>query len=76
MLEFGEPEGFEQRRHVNTKAPPQSLLESVQPPTFYSGAITTKAAEPAAAAALLRFLAAPDAAPVITKAGLAPITVR
>ncbi len=53
-----------------------TIPAAVQPPTFYSGAITTKAAEPAAATALLRFLASPEAAPVISKAGLAPITGR
>jgi molybdate transport system substrate-binding protein len=44
----------------------------LQPGFSFAGAITTKAKEPDAAAALLRFLSSPEAAPVITKAGLAP----
>ena len=38
----------------------------------FAGAIATNARQPEAAAALLRFLASPDAAPVLLKAGLAP----
>jgi molybdate transport system substrate-binding protein len=53
-----------------------TIPAAVQPPTFFAGAITTKAAQPDAAAALLRFLTSPAAAPVISKAGLGPITVR
>jgi len=39
----------------------------------FAGAITGTARQPEAGAALLRFLSSPDAAPVITKAGLAPV---
>jgi ABC-type glycerol-3-phosphate transport system substrate-binding protein len=34
--------------------------------------VSAKAEQPEAAAALLKFLSSPEAAPVITKAGLAP----
>jgi len=44
----------------------------LQPGFSFAGAITTKAAEPDAATALLRFLSSAEAAPVLTKAGLAP----
>lgn len=53
-----------------------TIPAAVQPPTFFAGAITAKAAQPDAAAALLRFLTSPAAAPVITKAGLAPVPAR
>ena len=43
----------------------------LQPGFSFAGAITAKAREPEAAAALIRFLSSPEAAPVITKAGLA-----
>lgn len=46
----------------------------VQPMIFYAGAITSSAQQPDAGRALIRFLTSPEAAPVITKAGLAPIT--
>jgi molybdate transport system substrate-binding protein len=50
------------------------LPPSVQPEIFFAGAITSNAGEPEAAAALLRFLSAPEAAPVITGAGLTPLS--
>ena len=53
-----------------------TIPAAVQPPTFFSGAITTKSAQPDAAAALLRFLTSPAAAPAISKAGLTPVTAR
>ena len=43
----------------------------LQPGFSFAGAITVKAQEPEAAAALIRFLASPEATPVITRAGLA-----
>jgi molybdate transport system substrate-binding protein len=46
----------------------------VQPMIFYAGAITSSAQQPDAGRALIRFLTSPEAAPVITKAGLTPIT--
>jgi molybdate transport system substrate-binding protein len=49
-----------------------ALPAELQPGFSFAGALTTAAKEPEAAKALLRFLASPEAAPVITKAGLAP----
>ncbi|MBV8512441.1 MAG: substrate-binding domain-containing protein [Xanthobacteraceae bacterium] len=46
----------------------------VQPMIFYAGAITSSAQQPDAGRALIRFLTSPEAAPVIAKAGLMPIT--
>ena len=43
----------------------------LQPGFSFAGAITVKAQEPEAAAALIRVLASPEATPVITRAGLA-----
>jgi molybdate transport system substrate-binding protein len=48
----------------------------LQPGFSFAGAITSTARQPEAAAALLRFLASPEAAPVILKAGLAPVAGR
>ncbi len=44
----------------------------LQPGFVFAGALTSTAKQPEAAAALLSFLASPDAAPVISKAGLTP----
>jgi molybdate transport system substrate-binding protein len=44
----------------------------LQPGFSFAGAITNTAREPDAAAALIRFLASPEAAPAISKAGLTP----
>jgi molybdate transport system substrate-binding protein len=51
-----------------------TIPAEVQPPIFFAGAITSTAREPEAARALIRYLASPEAAPVISKAGLAPLT--
>jgi ABC-type molybdate transport system substrate-binding protein len=48
----------------------------LQPGFSFAGAITATAKQPDAAAALLRFLSSPEAAPTIQKAGLAPIAGR
>jgi molybdate transport system substrate-binding protein len=48
----------------------------VQPVFFFAGALTNKVQQPEAANALLRFLASPEAAPVISKAGLMPLSGR
>jgi molybdate transport system substrate-binding protein len=53
-----------------------AIPAELQPGFSFAAAITTKAAEPEAAAALIRFLASPEATPVITKAGLTPIPER
>jgi molybdate transport system substrate-binding protein len=48
----------------------------LQPGFSFAGAITTTARQPEAGAALLRFLASTEAAPAISKAGLAPVSGR
>ncbi|HSW21888.1 MAG TPA: substrate-binding domain-containing protein [Burkholderiaceae bacterium] len=53
-----------------------TIPADVQPVTFFAGAITASARQPEAARALLRLLASPETAPVITKAGLTPIAGR
>jgi len=45
----------------------------LQPGSTFAGAITTASRQPEAALALIRFLASPDAAPTIVKAGLTPV---
>jgi molybdate transport system substrate-binding protein len=47
-----------------------AIPAELQPGFSFAGALTAKPAQPEAATALLRFLASPEAAPVITKAGL------
>jgi molybdate transport system substrate-binding protein len=49
-----------------------AIPAELQPKFSFAGALTSTARQPDAAAALIRFLASPDAAPVIRKAGLAP----
>jgi molybdate transport system substrate-binding protein len=51
-----------------------SLPAEVQPKISFAGALTSAAHEPDAATVLIRFLASPDAAPVIVKAGLVPLS--
>jgi molybdate transport system substrate-binding protein len=53
-----------------------TLPAEVQQVTFFAGALTSRAREPDAASALIRFLASPEAAPVISKAGLKPMSER
>jgi molybdate transport system substrate-binding protein len=48
----------------------------LQPGFSFAGALSAKARQPEAATALMRFLAAPDAAPTISKAGLTPLGAR
>ena len=48
----------------------------LQPGFSFAGALTSTARQPEAASALIRFLGSPEAAPVILKAGLAPIPAR
>src|SRR6476619_7253477 len=47
-----------------------TIPAEVQPTTFFAGALTSTVRQPDAGSALIRFLASPDAAPVILKAGL------
>ncbi len=49
-----------------------AIPAELQPGFNFAGAVTSKARQPDAAAALLRFLASPGAAPAILKAGLTP----
>jgi molybdate transport system substrate-binding protein len=74
----GEAEiGFQQVAeliHVPGIAFVGTIPAAVQPPTFFAGALTSTARQPEAASALIRFLASPRAAPVISKAGLTPIS--
>ena len=53
-----------------------ALPAEVQPKFSFAGVLTKTAREPEAARALLAFLASRDAAPVITKAGLMPLSDR
>jgi molybdate transport system substrate-binding protein len=48
----------------------------VQPMIFFAGALTSTVRQPEAATALIRFLASSGAAPVISKAGLMPLSER
>jgi molybdate transport system substrate-binding protein len=50
-----------------------ALPAELQPGFIFAGAITTKARQPDAALALLRFLSSPEAASTLVKAGLAAI---
>jgi len=52
------------------------LPAELQPGFSFAGAVTKIARQPEAAAALLRFLASPDAAATITSKGLAPVSAR
>ena len=48
----------------------------LQEPFFFAGGIAASSAQPEAAAALIRFLASPEAAPVKVEAGLLPLETR
>jgi molybdate transport system substrate-binding protein len=50
-----------------------ALPAEVQPTFTFAGALTSTVQQPDAAGALLRFLASPEAAPVISKAGMMPV---
>jgi len=53
-----------------------TIPAELQPMVFYAGALTSTVRQPEAASALIRFLASPEAAPVILKAGLMPLSER
>ena len=53
-----------------------TIPAEVQPIFSFAGALTSTAQQPEAASALIRFLASPEAAPVISKAGLMPVSER
>ena len=50
-----------------------AIPAELQPGFSFAGALTSTARQPEAAGALIRFLASPEAAPTILKAGLMPI---
>jgi molybdate transport system substrate-binding protein len=53
-----------------------TIPAELQPGFSFAGALTSKVQQPEAASALIRFLASPDAAPAISKAGLSPLPAR
>jgi len=53
-----------------------AIPAELQPGFSFAGALTSAAREPEAANALIRFLASPEAAPAILKAGLTPLSGR
>jgi molybdate transport system substrate-binding protein len=76
----GEAEiGFQQVSeliHVSGVTFVGTIPAELQPGFSFAGAITHAARQPEAALALLRFLASPEAAPTIAKAGMTPIAGR
>ena len=53
-----------------------AIPAELQPGFSFAGALTSVAQQPEAANALIRFLASPEAAPAILKAGLTPLSGR
>ena len=53
-----------------------TIPAELQPKFSFAGALTSTVQQPEAASALIRFLASPEAAPVILKAGLVPLSGR
>jgi len=53
-----------------------AIPSELQPGFSFAGALTGTAQQPEAGLALIRFLASPEAAPAIVKAGLAPVPAR
>jgi molybdate transport system substrate-binding protein len=53
-----------------------AIPAEVQPNFSFAGTLTSTVREPEAASALIRFLASSEAAPVIAKAGLMPVSER
>jgi molybdate transport system substrate-binding protein len=74
----GEAEiGFQQVSeliHVPGIAFVGAIPAEVQPGTSFAAALTSTVQQPQAASALIRFLASPEAAPAISKAGLKPLS--
>jgi molybdate transport system substrate-binding protein len=62
--------------HVPGVAFVGTIPAEVQPTIFFAAAVTNNVQQPDAAIALIRFLASPDAAPSISKAGLMPLSNR
>jgi molybdate transport system substrate-binding protein len=80
VIARGEAEiGFQQvseLMHVPGIALVGTIPAELQPMTFFAAVLTSTVHEPEAASALIRFLASPEAAPVIAKAGLMPVSQR
>ena len=76
----GEAEiGFQQVSeliHVPGIAYVGTIPTELQPMFSFAGALTSSVQQPEAGLALIRFFASPDAAPVITKVGLMPVTAQ
>jgi molybdate transport system substrate-binding protein len=53
-----------------------TIPAELQPGFSFAGALTSSSRQPEAANALLRFLASPESAPTISKAGLTPLSAR
>ena len=53
-----------------------AIPAQLQPGFSFAGALSSRGQQPEAAGALLRFLASPEAAPTISKTGLAPVAPR
>jgi molybdate transport system substrate-binding protein len=53
-----------------------AIPSELQPDVSFAGALTVKSQQPEAARALIRFLASPEAAATILKAGLTPVPPR
>jgi molybdate transport system substrate-binding protein len=53
-----------------------TIPTELQPMFSFAGALTSSVQQPEAGLALIRFLASPDAAPVITKVGLMPVSAQ
>jgi molybdate transport system substrate-binding protein len=53
-----------------------TIPAEVQPTIFFAAALTSTVQQPESASALMRFLASSEAAPVITRAGLTPLSGR
>jgi molybdate transport system substrate-binding protein len=53
-----------------------TIPAELQPGFSFAGALTSTVQQPEAATALIRFLASPEAAPVIAKAGLLPPSAK
>ncbi len=53
-----------------------AIPAELQPGFSFAGALTSAARQPEAASALIRFLASPEAAPAILRAGLMPLSGR
>ena len=80
VVSRGEAEiGFQQVSellHVSGVDYVGTIPAELQPGFTFAGALTRQAQEVEAATALLRFLNSPEAAPVITKAGLSPAVAQ